>query len=414
MGSRRSFLKKAGALTGSIALPFIESAHAKSTPQLDFTSFEDDDELFKSIRKQFLIPESRVYLNTGSLGPSPRQVIEKVTSVMQQLEANPAVENWGSLGTQMEEVRRKLSAFVNAEMDEILLTRNTTEGLSLISQSFDFKKEDEILTTTLEHEGELVGLEFASKTKGAVIKKVNLRAPASSVEDVVETISKAITPRTRMVLLSHVNTATGLVMPFAEIARLTRPKNILLVADGAQAIGQVPVDVKKLNVDAYAVNGHKWLLGPKETGFLYVRKDAQQLVQNVFMSSGYESYTKASGTRNVATIIGLGEAIDFQNQIGIDRIRNRCLSIRNYCQAELKKRKGLRVISPDKEELSCAITSFTLDKISNKDIFNKLRDQDIIVKLLPYDNSIRISCHFFIAKHDIDRFLAALDRLLIN
>lgn len=413
MTSRRSFIKTATVLSGSLALPMLGATEASGQSFSHLLSAAaNDEEYFELIRKQFLLPAGRVYLNTGSLGPSPLPVIEKVTASMHQLETNPVSENWGPLGNQMEEVRGKIAAFIHAQKEEILLTRNTTEGLSLISQSLNWKSGDEIITTTVEHDGELVGLEFAAKVKGAVIRKVSLPTPSTSVEEVVETLRKAITPRTRMMLLSHVNTSSGLVMPLAQIAKFTQPANIILVADGAQAVGQLPVDVEALKVDAYAANGHKWLLGPKETGFVYLHKNLQAKIESVFTSAGFQSYTKASGTRNVATIIGLGEAIDFQNLVGKDKIRQRCLAIRNYCQSELKKRKGLKVISPEPEELSCGIVSFTLDTLSNKDIYHKLKDQDIIVKLLPYDNSIRISCHLFVSKTDIDRFLAALDKLL--
>jgi L-cysteine/cystine lyase len=413
MTSRRSFIKKATVLSGSVAWPLLSSTEVSGKSlATDLSTAANEHEYFDLIRKQFLLPPDRVYLNTGSLGPSPLQVIEKVTASMRQLETNPVSENWGPLGNQMEEVRGKIATFIHASKEEILLTRNTTEGLSLISQSLNWKSGDEIITTTVEHDGELVGLEFAAKVKGVVIRKVNLPTPSASVEEVVETLRKAITPRTRMMLLSHVNTSSGMVMPLAQIAKYTQPANIILVADGAQAVGQLPVDVEALKVDAYAANGHKWLLGPKETGFVYLNKSLQSKVESVFTSAGFQSYTKASGTRNVATIIGLGEAIDFQNLVGKDRIRQRCLALRNHCQSELKKRKGLKVISPEVEELSCGIVSFTLDTISNQDIYHKLKDQDIIVKLLPYDNSIRISCHVFVSKADINKFLSALDKLL--
>jgi selenocysteine lyase/cysteine desulfurase len=413
MTSRRSFIKKATVLSGSVAWPLLSSTEVSGKSlAADLSTAANEDEYFDLIRKQFLLPPDRVYLNTGSLGPSPLQVIEKVAASMRQLETNPVSENWGPLGNQMEEVRGKIATFIHASKEEILLTRNTTEGLSLISQSLNWKSGDEIITTTVEHDGELVGLEFAAKVKGVVIRKVNLPTPSANVEEVVETLRKAITPRTRMMLLSHVNTSSGMVMPLAQIARYTQPANIILVADGAQAVGQLPVDVEALKVDAYAANGHKWLLGPKETGFLYLNKNLQSKVESVFTSAGFQSYTKASGTRNVATIIGLGEAIDFQNLVGKDRIRQRCLALRNHCQSELKKRKGLKVISPEVEELSCGIVSFTLDTISNQDIYHKLKEQDIIVKLLPYDNSIRISCHVFVSKTDINKFLSALDKLL--
>jgi selenocysteine lyase/cysteine desulfurase len=332
--------------------------------------------------------------------------------MIRQLEMDPVSENWGPLGNQMELVRKKVADFINADVQEVLLTRNTTEGLSLIGQSLDLAKGDEILTTTLEHGGGEVGLEFLQKTKGAVIKKIELPMPTQSVEEVVKTIEKNITPKTKLVMLSHVNTVTGMLMPFSEIAKITQPKGIYLVADGAQAPGLTKVDVRALGVDAYAASGHKWLLGPKETGFLFLNRKFQNKIHPVFMHSGFTAYSASSGTRNVATIIALGIAIDWHTSIGRDKVEQRCMEIRNYCLNELKKLNGFKIISPEAESLSTGIVSFALDTVPNSDIYNKLKEKDIIVKVLTQHNAIRISCHMFISTSDIDKFISALKPLL--
>lgn len=406
MTSRRKFLKHAGAISGALSVPILGQIHAKDNI-FDFKNATTDDELFEMVRAQLLIPKDRVYLNTGSLGPSPIQVIDKVQSAMRQLEANPVVENWGELGKAMEEVRNKIAGFIHAQKDEILLTRNTTEGMSIISQNFELKKGDEILTTTREHGGATIGLDFVKKNKGVVINKVELPMPAKDEKSIIETIEKAITPSTKLVLLSHINTHTGLVMPFKAISKITKERGIALIADGAQAPGLIPVNVKELGVDAYAASGHKWLMGPKETGFLYIDKKFKSKINTTFLSSGFAAYTAASGTRNVATIIGLGEAVDFHAQIGVNKIQERTLDTRNYCFEQLNKLKGLDVVSPKSASLSCGIISFKLTNAKNNDVFTAMREKDIIIKLLG-DNAIRISCHMFVTKKDIDIFIKNL------
>jgi len=411
MTSRRKFIK--AGLSGFTAMPLLSSGFSnKVSPLPDFRTAANDDELFAMVRKQLLVPDNRIYLNTGSLGPSPVQVIDAMHTYTRQLEMNPVGENWGPLGNQMELVRKKVADFIHADVEEVIVTRNTTEGLNLIAQSLDLKKDDEILTTTLEHGGGEVGLEFLVKTKGAVLKKMELPMPAKSAEEIVKAIEKNITPKTKVLMLSHVNTVTGMLMPFTEIAKLTKPKGIYLIADGAQAPGQTKVDVKALGVDAYSASGHKWLMGPKETGFLYLSKSFQEKVKPVFTSSGFATYTASSGTRNVATIIGLGVALDWHSSIGLDKIEQRCLELRAYCLGELKKLKGLKIISPEAKELSTGIVSFSLDTAKNTDVFNKLKEQDIIVKLLSQHNAIRISCHLFVSKQDLDKFLIALRTLV--
>lgn len=407
MSSRRKFIK--AGLSGLTAMPLLSAGFStKISPLPDLCTASNDDELFAMVRKQLLVPENRIYLNTGSLGPSPVQVIDAIHTYTRQLEMNPVGENWGPLGNQMELVRKKVADFIHADVEDVILTRNTTEGLNLIAQSLDLRKDDEILTTTLEHGGGEVGLEFLVKTKGAVLKKMELPMPAKSVDEIVKTIDKNITSKTKVVMLSHVNTVTGMLMPFAEISKITKSKGIYLIADGAQAPGLTKVDVKALGVDAYSASGHKWLMGPKETGFLYLGKSFQEKAQPVFTSSGFATYTASSGTRNVATIIGLGVALDWHVSIGLEKIEQRCLEMRAYCLSELKKLKGLKIISPEAKELSTGIVSFSLDTVKNADVFNKLKEQDIIVKLLTQHNAIRISCHLFVSRKDIDTFIKAL------
>lgn len=409
MASRRNFIRHAGWLSLSPALTGALSRNANlRTPDLAAWTSLEDDALFALVRRQLLVPDGRIYLNTGSLGPSTLQVIDTVYGAMRELEMSPAAENWGPLGQKMEGVRQIIADYIRAEKDNILLTRNTTEGLSLVAQSIRLEPGDEILTTDQEHGGALVGLEYTAANQGATIRKMTLPMPTLSTGQILETLQANLTENTKMVLLSHVNTITGLVMPFSEIAAITQPRGILLVADGAQAPGQLKIDVKAMNVDAYATSGHKWLLGPKETGFLYVSPTLQPQIHSAFTHSGFAAYSASSGTRNVATIIGLGEAIRWNREIGEERIQRRCLEMRNYCRQQLEALPGIKLISPAEDALSCAIVSFTLDQAKNNEVAQKLKEQDIIIKVLPGINGNRISCHHFILKEDIDRFISAL------
>lgn len=379
---------------------------------LELKNSSSDDDLFALVRKQLHVPDNRIYLNTGSLGPSPIIVTDAVHAMMQQLEANPAIENWGELGDRMEQVRAKVGQFINVDAEDVILTRNTTEGLSAISQSLKLSKGDEILTTTHEHGGGEVGLEYLVATRGAVIKKLQMPVPAPSKEAVIEAVVSNISSKTKVVMLSHVNTLTGLRMPLDAISKITKPKGIVLIADGAQAPGLIKVNVKSMGVDAYAASGHKWMLGPKETGFVYWSKELQQKIDPVFTSSGFGSYSASSGTRNVALISGLGVAIDWLNLIGKEKMENRCNETRAYCLSRLKELKSIVIISPEADSITTGIVSFTLKEGENKKIAAELAKDSVIVKVLPKYNGIRISCHMFVSKQDIDRFIQSLSAVI--
>ncbi len=330
---------------------------------------------------------------------------------MWTLERDPVSENWGRLGQGMETVRKKVGDFVGASPQEIVLTRNTTEGLSMVCQVLPLKPGDEIVTTTLEHGGGEVGLEYLVKTRGAKLKKVALPLPPESKEEIIRLIEQSLTPATKLLMLSHVNTITGLLMPLAEISSVARARGIFLLIDGAQAPGLIPVDVKSIGADAYASSGHKWLLGPKETGFLYLKSGFPGSVPPVFALYGSEAYTQSSGTRNVATILGLGAAIDWHTALGIEATSQYNLGLRNQCYQRLKKVPGVKMLSPENPALSTGIVSFEMVHRKNTDIYARLKEQNVIVKVLPQHNGIRISCHIFVTPSDIDQFIGLLTTL---
>ncbi|MEZ5757887.1 MAG: aminotransferase class V-fold PLP-dependent enzyme [Emcibacteraceae bacterium] len=412
LNTRRSLLK--GAALGTLA--FMTVGRTTVSAQEAFkeqAAKMTDEQLFANVRNQLMLKDGLVYLNTGTLGPAPKLVHDKVTSLMERLEANPAIENFGPLGQEMEKTRGKVAAFMGADEDEIILTRNTTEGISTVCSGIDWTAGDEILTTNHEHGGAETGLDFLAATKGAVIKKITMPYPASSKKQLLDLIKANLTPKTKLLLLSHVETVTGLRWPIKEVAELIKGKDILFIVDGAQAPGMLKIDLHDLGCDVYACSGHKWVMGPKETGILYLRKEIQPRVNNVFISGGYGVYSHSSGTRNAPIIIGFGDVLDWHMAMGGARIENHCLNLATYCRNELKKVKGIRIISADDSELTSAIVSFSLpDNIKSGDVFSAMRDKNITIKRLPQYNAIRISNHMFTTNEDVDKMIALLKTFL--
>ena len=413
LNTRRNFLRSS-ALS---VLAFAGASHVKAIAQgVDFKDSKnyDDDKLFAAVRDELLVEPDLNYLNTGTLGPSPKAIVEKVSALMHRLEMDPASENFGPMGNEMDLTRAKAAKFFGSDEDEIILTRNTTEGISMVCSAIDWNEGDEILTTNHEHGGAETGLNFLAATKGAVIKKITMPVPIESKKQLLELIKSNITDKTKLLLLSHVETVTGLRMPIKEVSELIRGNDdILFIVDGAQAPGMIDIDVHDMNCDAYACSGHKWILGPKETGILYLRKAIQSKVNNVFISTGYRSYSASSGTRNAPIIIGFGDILDWHMAIGQKRIEKRCMALAQYCKHQLQGIDGLEIISNDVPELSSAIVSFSLDeKLHNRELYNKMREQKIIIKTLPQYNAIRISNHMFTTNKDVDQMISVLKEAL--
>jgi selenocysteine lyase/cysteine desulfurase len=409
---RRSFLKHTAAgLLGLMSYPSLASVQELAHAKPSFSGKSRDD-LYALVRQELLLDKDLVYLNTGSLGPSPKLVVDKVHEVVHQLERNPVINNWGTLGKEMEAVREKAANFLNAERDEIILTRNTTEGLNLVGSSLNLNKGDEILTTNHEHGGGEVGIEFMAAKSGASLRKITMPLPAESKEQIIQLIKSSIKPNTRVLLLSHVVTITGVRLPIEDISGITRENGIFLIVDGAQAAGMLNIDVKKLGVDIYATSGHKWLMGPKETGILYIRKGVQNKINPVFLASGYNSYSASSGTRNVANFIGLGEALWWQETIGRQNIESGILELSAYCRKKLADVPGVDLLTPADSRLASAMVSIGLQEADNRKIFTAMKEKGIIIKLLPRYNALRFSTHMFNNQDDIEQMVEQLKLLL--
>jgi len=404
MGSRRNFIQK----SSLVALGLAGVHKGFSTTR----HLVQPDKNLDSIRESLGLDKDLVYMNTGSLGPSPVWLLKKEFEISRELELNPVNNNWGLLGKAMEEVRTKAATFLNCDPDEVVLTRNTTEGLSMVSSTLSLGPGDEILTTNHEHGGGENGIDYAAKHTGAKVVKIELPLPAESKDQVIAKVMEGITSKTRVLMLSHVTTIEGMQMPLAEISEAIKGKDIFFIADGAQSAGMLNIDVKALGVDVFATSGHKWLMGPKETGLLFVKKESQEKIKPVFTSSGYKSYSASSGTRNVAHQIAFGEMIDWHVTVGQDKIESGALKQGQYCYEKLLQLKNVKVISPEVPNLRTALIGIESLTTPKSELFNLLRSDGIVVKSLPKYNALRFSNHVFNTKEDVDRLIDGLKKYL--
>lgn len=376
-----------------------------------------DGETWERFRRDLLLKPGLIYFNTGSVGCTPRAVIEAISGWMAELEIDPVHMVWGALGNQTEDVRAKAAKFLGAQTDELVLTENTTTGMNLVAEGIAhaLKPGDEILTTNNEHPGGMICWEYLAKHKGVKIVQIPMPTPVKDKDQIVELVKKHITPKTRVCSFSHVETITGLRMPLAEIAELTRPRGILLVCDGAQAPGMLKIDVKALGVDTYASSSHKWLLASKGSGLLYIRKEVQDRVLPIALSTGYGSYTAGSGTRNVAQLLGHGVAIDIHNAIGRDAIEKRCTELSAYLRNRFSEVSGMKLLTAGDPEIASGIASFGLKTGNKSEIYGRLhKEHDIVVKSVPKAelNAFRFSTHIYNTEQEIDKTAKVLEKIL--
>jgi selenocysteine lyase/cysteine desulfurase len=415
--SRRQFFGDAARFAAAAGLASLglgnELASAAQQAALSPASAPSSPE---DARAAMLLPKDLAYFNCGTLGPSPRRVLEESFEAWRKMEQDPADEGFGTFLGLAEQTRAKAAKMLGCEKDEIVITRNTTEGMNTAAQGLDWQKGDRVLTTDHEHEGGSVCWKYFAKRSGVEIDRVRLLVPPEKPSEVLALLQAKLTRRTRVVSVSHSTFTTGLRMPIREIAAMAKANGSLLVVDGAQAAGALDVDIKALGCDAYATSGHKWLLGPKGTGILYIRKESAEKFQPLLLDQGRSVYTTSAGTANLIGVIGLGLAIDFLAGVGMGKIQKHNMELAAYLYGRLNGLPGVRIVSPVPGELSSPLISVTLgEKADNAAMAARLREKHrVVVKLLPKEvpGGLRFSCHVYNNQNDCDRLVAALKQEL--
>lgn len=430
---RRSFLSHCSAGLATTVLSSRVLAETRAVSEAEAGGAEERDSAsrkrtidgpWREVRAQFPLDPGLSYFNTGGLGPSPYPVLETVNR------HTLALERISEPGHELvAQVRRGACEFLHCEEDELAITRNTTEGMNTVARGLPFRPGDEVLLTTHEHPGGAMPWFALARDSGIVVRTFE---PGSGGDDTLERVRASVTPRTRVVSVSHITCTTGMVLPVRQIAALCRDRGVLSVIDGAQAVGMIPVDVHDLGCDFYATSGHKWLLGPKGTGLLYVRREMLDVWRATFVGaySDEEFHLDRGifrplaaaraveyGTRNTALILGLGAAIDFIRDLGIERIARRGRELCAYLTKRLEALQEVAILTPTDAAASGSIVTFRVPRPDFEpwEWANELKETHRI-RVRPVGehglNALRVSTHMFNTFDDIDRLVAALGKMI--
>jgi selenocysteine lyase/cysteine desulfurase len=406
--SRRSFLGSVGAPTALRLLPGVVGAGGP-TPG---SASSRDRTAGLAAADDYLFSPGLVYLQTASLGPTPRPVLERTLAAWRELEQNPVLYGYGAQEHAMEDVRSQAASFLGCKKDELVLTRSTSEGMNWVAQGLGLTAGDRVLTTDQEHPGGRACWDYVARKLGVVIDTVKVPPGENDARAVVGRFAKEMTPRTRVVSFSHLLTSTGLRMPVAEICAVARAHGSLAVVDGAQAAGGVVVDVKALGCHVYATSGHKWLLGPKGTGLLYLSEELGARVDPIALQDGRAAYSASSGVSNLPGVIGLGAALDYLSALGMAKVEAHNLAIRNRAHEALGNVQRIRIVSAPPGPLASPLLTYELPPgVESRALQLRLMQAyKVVVKIVPAQwlNGQRISTHLFNSADDVDKLVVAL------
>jgi selenocysteine lyase/cysteine desulfurase len=321
-----------------------------------------------------------------------------------------------------EEVRYKLAEFIGASPDEIVITRNTTEGLNFVANGLDMAEGDEVLLSTMEHPGGTHPWKLKEKRYGIMIKEVPIGLPPESVEEFVGAFEKAITPKTKIISISHTVYISGLISPLKELSKMAREKGVLVLADSAHGIGMLDLDMKDLGVDFFATSPYKWMGAPTGVGVLFVRKEVQKELWPTIASSGWYTGKGARkfetlGQRADALTIALGEAIDFQNAIGRSRIERRIKALASYLKRELKTIPGVRLHTSEDPYISGGLTAFSIEGVDHLKVVDYVREKyNIVIRTAGSKEKgtygLRVSTPIYVNYKHVDMLLEGIAHLV--
>jgi selenocysteine lyase/cysteine desulfurase len=328
------------------------------------------------------------------------------------MDANPSQQSRAKFNEGREETRRKIAAFLNVTPEEIVITRNTSEGNNLVSSGIELKAGDEVVIHDENHPTNLASWQNKAKRYGFTVKAVHIPTPPPSVEALINPFVDAFTSKTKVLSITHVTSTYGSQFPAKQLCQLARERGILSLVDGAQSFGALEVDLKDIGCDFYTSSSHKWLMGPKEAGILYIRNDAQSKLwpSNYGVYGGTVGASKTFeqlGQRDDPTFIAMGEAIDFHVRVGQKKIEAQSKALAAALKKELIKIPGVHMHSPTAPEISCAILTFRPGNADINKMSASLYDKHGFAGAGRADG-IRISPHIYNSFEQVEKVVAAI------
>jgi isopenicillin-N epimerase len=424
MLSRRKLLKSLGVSALSLsALPSFSNSWNDSSP-----TFADpqDPAFWKSVRDQFTLSKETVFFNTGTVGVMPKAVVDKMAEHTHMMATH--VADWAYKDDNKEQfisgynnllpIRTKVAKLLNCEVGEIAMTDNVTNGMSYIANGITLQPGDEILTTDQEHGGGQSSWKVKEKRFGAVFKTVAIGKPITSSSEVYDTIINAFTPKTKVLMLSHMISGTGSILPVKELCAEARKRGIFTVLDGAQTIGHIKVDLKDIGCDAYVGCFHKWMGAPTGTGFMFVKSNLIKDLWTTVASYRWDDHADEGfrftqrGTGNFAILLALEVALDFHFQLGPDNVYQRIKFLGDRLRTGLRQNKKVKIFSAKEEAMSAGITLYTIEGLTGTQIQDAYWAK---AKMRPRSQGdvygVRHSTHIFNSTEEIDRALQIVNEL---
>ena len=423
---RRAFLKQTAALASAFSVNnLFQQAHGELWAQassnvsgLNAEQAAQDEDYWSVIQRAYTVNPNLINLNNGGVSPAPLVVQQAVERYNELSNEGPSYYMWRILDQGREPLREKLAKLAGAQPGEIAVNRNSTEALNTIIYGLELKSGDELVGTRQDYPNMIEAYRQRAMREGVVYKQISFDFPIEDDEQIVKAYEAAITPRTRLLHVTHMINWVGQTMPVAKIADMAHARGIEVIADGAHSFGLIDFKIPDLHCDYFGTSLHKFLSAPIGTGMMWVKSDKIEklwpLTCNDKPRSGDIRKFETLGTRSFPLEQGIGEAINFHEGIGSKRKEERIRYLKNYWASRVQGIPKVKLHTSLDARYSCAICGVSIDGMTPSELENALFNQYKIHTVgIVWENisCVRVTPHVYTTLPDLDKLVNAIQTL---
>ncbi|HEX6574102.1 MAG TPA: aminotransferase class V-fold PLP-dependent enzyme [Gemmatimonadaceae bacterium] len=384
-------------------------------------SLATDDEFWLEIRKAFVTSPDLIDFDNANTGPTPQPVFSSYTARGQSLRQAPS-ERFDKMWDQLDTVvRPDLATFLGAKREEVAFTPNATYGLNTVLHGFPLERGDEIIVTNHEYPDMIETVLQRQKREGIVMRVIDVPDPDGNRLALIDRLEKAITPRTKLLLISHVSAWSGEILPVRELVAAARRHNVATLVDAAQSVGTLHVNFRDIDADFVATSLHKGLGAPMGTGALLMKTAHIGKVWPLNPPSWDTTKHPMDlyewcGTFHMSGYLSTQDALRFQRRLGLERKQARIRFLGDYWQSRVSNLSRVKILTPKHRSRSFGVASIMIDGIPSEKVAKALREKGIIVqdksgRHSPFKNAVRVSPGIYATTRELDRFIAAIKAL---
>jgi selenocysteine lyase/cysteine desulfurase len=426
MTNRRKFITQAAALAGAFsASSLFNQLHAADFSRaanrisgLTPAQAAEDEDFWMSIQQAYTVSTEIINLNNGGVSPSPRVVQQAVAKYNDMANMGPSYWMWRVMDQGREPLREKLADLAGASPEEIAVNRNATEALNTMIYGIPMQAGDEVIGTKQDYPHMIQAYHKRALREGIVYKQISFDFPIEDDEQIVKAYEAAVTPKTKLIHVTHMINWVGQTMPVRKIADMAHAKGVEVLCDGAHSFGLMDFKIPELHCDYFGTSLHKFLSAPIGSGMLWMRKE---LIPKVWpMVCGDKPNDpdirkfEDLGTRSFPIEQGIGEAINFHEGIGPKRKEERIRYLKNYWASKVKDIPKVRLHTSLKAEYSCAICGVSIDGMTPGELDNELFSKHKIHTVgIVWENisCVRVTPHVYTRTKDLDVLVSAIEQI---